>query len=297
MLYLIYILGEQGVASFAAVTPDEPVSSAVDHVPFKYIYPNLGNHWNDSSQSFSAPFTSQYFVSLSAGARTGSEVDYVLQANNEPFVNIRRASTSHNDPDMSGRDIIVSLNQFQTLHVASRGSAGLYSDNGLQSSISVFDLGDVMFDVEAFSVGRNQLLIGHAEPFPFNLELVNVGNNYNMLTNNFQAPFDGEYWLSFSTGVYQGEPAEMTLHINGAPYVHLIYNSTTHNGTDTVGRSILVELDQGDLVHLVNGDRKTSVSDALLQTSFSGFEYFPEHANEESIPMLNTESSLLVYRL
>ena len=142
--------------------------------------------------------------------------------------------------DTTSRDIAVQLSAFDVLNVASNGTSGLNSDSGLQTSISVFSVTDTMTGPVAFSVGRNQPLIGAADPFPFNVFLVNEGQDYDELRNEFIPPAPGIYFFSLSVGLFGAQACDLDLMVNDAKLVHLYRNSTTHDDVDTTGRSIML---------------------------------------------------------
>ena len=137
-------------------------------------------------------------------------------------------------------------------------------------------------DLVAFSVAREESVSGLIYPFPFTTILFLDGKSYDPTIHRFTAPSNGVYFFSFSVGLDAGKTAEFVLYKNFQPFAGIIRRSTTHNGTDTIGRSIMMELEQGDIIYLVNEAGQTARSSAMKETSFSGFKYEPRHRNPVS---------------
>ena len=253
-----------------------------DPVPFNVSRTNLGQHWNEATNSFQTSARSLYYVSMAAGPLANRPVDYVLTRNNEPIIRIMRGSTAHTGTiDTTSRDMILDISQGQELRLASRGNdSGLGGEMGhLETSLCVFDIRHAMAaPVIAFSVGRDQPLAGQTAPFPFNEILVNEGGYYDTFTNVFTAITRGYYFFHLSVGAIGGQTVDLIIERNSLPFMDVFRNSTAHNDVDTLGKSILVELNAGDTMYVSNGDNQFTWSSNLLETSFSGFEYETEAA-------------------
>jgi hypothetical protein len=141
------------------------------------------------------------------------------------------------------------------------------------------------FDPVAFSVARDTDTSGSANPLPFNIDIQNDKQYFNKATNKFMAPSSGTYYFSFSVGVMAGRGVDLILYKNNQAFVNIYRTSTSHNGVDTMSRSILMSLTRGDFVYLVNNNKPIR-SSSSLETSFSGFKYQPK---------LDTGVMLLLY--
>ena len=131
----------------------------------------------------------------------------------------------------------------------------------------------------AFSVAREDTVSGHLEPLPFSTFLYNTGLHYHPLTHIYTAPSDGVYYFSFSVGLIAHGPAEFGLYKNFEPFANIVRKSTIHNGTDTLGRAVMMRLEQGDMIYMVNEAGQTARSSTMMETSFSGFKYQPKHGH------------------
>ena len=133
---------------------------------------------------------------------------------------------------------------------------------------------------DVFSVARRNTVSGHLDPLVFNAELVNEGGHFDTSSHLFKAPTAGIYYFSVSVGLAGGLTAHVELQKNNQAFVNVIRNSTVHPGTETTSRSIMMSLEEGDTIHLVNhADQVAWSTETGLETSFSGFHYQPLHGN------------------
>ena len=135
-------------------------------------------------------------------------------------------------------------------------------------------------EMVAFSVARETTFSGSINPVQFDVTLYNEGFHYDDISHSFIAPSAGVYYFSYSLGLIAGGRARLTLYKNDEPFVNILRESTTHTGTDTIGRSVMMELNEYDTVHIGNPDGYTARSSELKETSFCGFKYEPKHGNQ-----------------
>ena len=225
-----------------------------------------------------------FYVAMDAGVIAGEPMNFVLMKSNKPFATCSHTYTVSGVTDSTGRDIILRINESETLHFTS--STGLYSNSwGTFINIAIFNIADLMsFDNDpvVFSVARNPILGGNVNPVPFNQILVNDYSHYDVSTNKFTAPSSGIYFFTFSSGVSGGLPVELMLYVNDVPFTSIIRESTARTGTDVIGRSIMMNLNKSDTVHIGNKRNTLVYSSQLLETSFAGFKYEPFHQNKVS---------------
>ena len=252
-----------------------------DPLPLSYNITIKGTQWDPDTYSFkitqSAP--GLYFVGLSVGARYETPVNYILYKSGRRFGGITRTSDIANAANIISHDFLIPLYAADTLHVSSQYR--MYSVyGGHQTSLSIFSLTHTMLDeTAAFCVASNHTISGYRKPVPFNTYLYNAGRHYNPLNHTYTAPSDGIYYFSFSVGLNAHREAEFVLYKNNKVYVNIIRRSTKHNGTDTIGRAVMMRLHRGDLIFMVNEAGQTARSSPMLETSFSGFRYQPKHRN------------------
>ena len=257
--------------------------SVVNPVPFDTVGANVGRMWDSDTHKFKAE-QGVFYVAMDAGVIGGKALNFVLQKSNKPFASCSHTYTVSYLTDSTGRDIILRLNESETLHFTS--STGLYSDSyGTYTNIAIFNIAEIMSsdnDPVVFSVARNSMLRGNINPMTFNQILFNDYSHFNVSTNKFTAPSSGIYFFTLSVGVTGGLPVELMLYVNDVPFTSIIRESTARSGTDVIGRSIMMNLNKSDTVHVGNKRNTLVYSSQLLETGFAGFKYEPIHHNKVS---------------
>ena len=258
--------------------------SASDPVTFDTVGANIGGMWDSHTHKFTMKAEQGvFYVGMNAGVIGTKALNFVLMKSN-----LRFSSCSHTYivsvwADSTSRDIILRLNESETLHFTS--STGLYSQNDVFTNIAIFNIVELMSpdnDPVVFSVARNSMLEGNVDPVTFNQILFNHNSHYDVSTNKFTAPSSGIYFFTLSVGVTGGLPVELMLYVNDVPFTSIIRESTARKGTDVIGRSIMMNLNKSDTVHVGNKRNTLAYSSQLLETSFGGFKYEPVHHNKVS---------------
>ena len=215
------------------------------------------------------------------GVYTRTQGDYTMVLSGQRYAGITRTSSAHNNIDAIGRDAITPLYAADTVHVSNGYRVYGDSRNYIETSVTIFSISNSMVDeMVAFSVARVDSFSGLANPVQFFQSLYNVGEHYNDYIHTFIAPSSGVYYFSYSVGLIAGGKANFTLYKDGEPYVNILRESTTHTGTDTMGRSVMMELEEFQTVHIGNPAGYTARSSSLKETSFCGFKYEPKHGNQ-----------------
>ena len=254
-----------------------------------FIFPSVitkrGEQWENLTSTYTVnEARGLYLVGLSVGVWNESPGDFRLVRSGQSFAGITRTSTFHNHTDTIGRDLIAQFYADETVHVLNNYDVLGY-DNGYETSISMFSISDSMVDeMVAFSVATHSssTSIDSAAPVQFNELLYDDGYNYDFFSHEFSAPSDGVYYFSFSVGLIGGGMANFILQKNNEPFATIIRESTSHNGTDTIGRSVMMVLEESDRVNIVNTVGLTARSSELKETSFCGFKYEPKSQDRVS---------------
>ena len=252
-------------------------TAAANPLPFAEIKTVSGNRWDNITHSFYiAEAQGLYFVGLTVGTTSRTPVNYTLVLSGQHFGGITRTSTAHDDNDQMGHDFLIHMFAADTMHVSSQYAVRTFTDV-LDTSLTIFSLSYRMVEsLVAFSVAREDSLSGLASPFPFTTNLY-ISLYYNPFSHRFTAPSDGIYFFSFSVGLDAGKTAEFILYKNSEAFAGIVRKSTTLTGTDTIGRSVMMNLEQGDIIYMVNEAGETARSSSMKETSFSGFKYEPRH--------------------
>ena len=252
-----------------------------DPLPLSNNITIKGSQWDPDRYSFNVTQSAAglYFVALSVGTEWNTPANYILHKSGRRFGGITRTSDIEDGGNVISHDFLIPLYAADTLHVSSQYIV-VSGYERLQTSLSIFSLTHTMLDdTAAFCVASNHTISGYRKPVPFNTYLYNAGRHYNPLKYTYTAPSDGIYYFSLSVGLNAHSEAEFVLYKNNKAYVNIIRNSTKHNGTDTIGRSVMMRLNQGDMVFMVNEAGLTARSSPMMETSFSGFKYQPKHRN------------------
>ena len=247
-----------------------------------FHFPNIktkrGDQWNDSTSVYTIQEArALYFVCLSVGAIGGAPADFTMVLSGQKYAGITSTSRNNNNVNTVSRDVMVPLYAADTIHVSSENQVWGAT---LETSVAIFSLSYSMRNErDAFAVAREDTFSGSANPVQFTSSIYNAGNFYNEFTHTAIAPSGGIYYFSFSVGLIAGGKANFTLYKNGQAFVNILHESTIHTGTDIRGRSVMMELEENDIVHIGNPAGYTVRSSSLKETSFSGFKYQPKHGN------------------
>ena len=83
-----------------------------------------------------------FYVAMDAGVIYRKALNFVLQKSNKPLASCSHTYTVQYSTDSTGRDIILRLNESETLHFTS--STGLYSDGNIYTNIAIFNIAELM---------------------------------------------------------------------------------------------------------------------------------------------------------
>ncbi|KAL2102306.1 hypothetical protein ACEWY4_001474 [Coilia grayii] len=141
-----------------------------------------------------------------------------------------------------------------------------------QLNVEVRNRPKVAFSASLYSSGNK--IFG---PFPGDTNLVfrtvftNDGDAYSPATGIFRAPIKGVYYIRF-TAFSTGKAARrVSLLKNGQPIVTITDNESSNYREESSSNAAVLELDQGDEVHLVLRAYHHVYDDQHHHTTFSGF--------------------------
>lgn len=235
-------------------------------VNYNDVLVNTATNFDSMTNKYTAPASDIYWFPASVGISAYDTMSYSL-VGGQYDVNIYRTNTAPTGPDTQSRDIIQAVEAGQELYVSS--SSPTYSNDRRQTMWGGVRLSSVFQQVIAFAVARDseQRSVGTIQ---FDRIYVNTGNGWDNTTNEFVAPRDGIYYLSFSAAVSIVYSLDVRLVRNGARIIKLWRGHQDQKGMDTLSRATLLSMTAGDRVklELVSGG---VYSDSSQQTSFSGF--------------------------
>ncbi|XP_029003190.1 uncharacterized protein LOC114853690 isoform X1 [Betta splendens] len=111
---------------------------------------------------------------------------------------------------------------------------------------------------------------------PFNTEITlvysrvftNIGGGYNPITGFFTAPVKGVYYFRFTAFSKGGEWMAVNLYHGGE---RLLHNSELNNGHGFIANALILQLEQGGLVHMRLQQNCGLYDDINTLNTFSGF--------------------------
>ena len=267
-----------------SASPTVQLTSAINPVTFDKVWANIGNMWDNNTHMFTMKKTEGiFYVGMDVGVLYKKPLDFVLQKSNQPFASCGHTYNSQLLDDTTGRDIVLRVNSMETLHFSS--STGISGNLFGKSNIGIFNIAELVSGDNGpalFSVASDAITNGAVDPVIFNQILVNDYSQYDVSSGKFTAPSSGIYYFTLSVGAAAQSPVEFMLYVNDVPFTSIIRESTAHAGTDVIGRSIMMYLNEADTVHIVNSEGKVAWSSELLETSFAGFKYDPAYGNKVS---------------
>ena len=243
--------------------------SASAPVQFENVTVNEGRSFNTNASSFVAPASGLYWFHLTATSPGNTMCDYRLVGTYHT-PNVLRAHTNYNNDTLS-RDALLKLEKGQVMYVTS--DYPLNPDGLSHSSWVGFSLDSAFDPLVAFVVGRvNPWSVNGL--IPFEVILIDTSHSWNRSNNTFVVPQAGVYFFTFLTGVTANNIISTSLRINGQSFVASRLSNNVHTGAETISRSTLALLYQGDMVSVFLESGQL-YSDIRYQSSFMGFLYSP----------------------
>jgi hypothetical protein len=126
----------------------------------------------------------------------------------------------------------------------------------------------------AWSIASETAHISAIDPPPFDIIFVNLGQGWNVATNTYTVQAAGVYYIHITAGIYTSYPTKLELVVNGVASVNVFRQSTQHITVDTRSRAFILRLAEGDVLKLRLPGGFATFSDALRETTFSGFRLY-----------------------
>ena len=261
-----------------SVTSTRTYITAMGIVPFDITYVNQGNGWNNETNEFIAPIRGTYFLSLTTQSYTSLRHIVEIQVNRVPLTLVT-ANNSNQFTDIFSNTFLVSLSSNDTVRIfLQEGYVGWGSVGFCDSLNFIGFLYKPIHGMQvAWSVHRTTSGVGPLEPFRFDYVMVNIGFGWSNANNILTVPISGVYYLNINANKVPSRKLNMQIMWNSKPYANLFADHTYHNGTETRGRAILTNLEQGDRLHIKLWNETEVYSDSYKQTSFSGFLLYPNY--------------------
>jgi hypothetical protein len=246
------------------------LTGAANVVGFDGLTSNVGNGFDLSTDTFTAPESGYYWISFSAAIQAEDEADVrLVGSTRQP--NIFRESTSLNGVDTTSRNELTVLTAGSSKLTLS-SDFPLYSDAGLQVSFSGFSLDSIMTTVVGFSFGLSNTDTT-AGRLIYDQIYVDTHSGWNTSTNSYIAPVDGTYFITLNAANDGVSPGFTDLYAAGSLLTRL-YHYSNATGPDSSSKSVIIQLTAGQQIYTTLTD-PNSYSDLRYQTSLLGFLYNP----------------------
>ncbi|ELT87900.1 hypothetical protein CAPTEDRAFT_188454, partial [Capitella teleta] len=238
---------------------------------------NAQDRFDLGTDTLYVPTTGMYFTSLCAGfvaketallrTRTVVAASYEL--------GLLRQSTAHESRDAQCRSGIQFFEKGARVNTRNDGESTL-SDDQFQTMWSSFSVTDSMLTDTTFAatITRNYNNLG---VMTFNDVYVNENAVYDEENQQYICGETGVYLFDLTVGLRAGQAVRVAIErtMTDPKQFELTRTSTSHDGLDTLGRTIVVNCQRNErvFVNLIYGELYGSEEDAV--TSFSGFQYKP----------------------
>ena len=250
-------------------------------VPWDVIIIDTVEGFDSSKSVFTVPESGLYLTHFSAGFPSYTPLSVSLGGTtNSP--NILMTENAFNGEMMTSRDDIQWWGKGQQVYLSSNYT--LNSDGMFQTSWSAVRIDNIMTPVVAFCLARtSDLGSSSSSPLPFTNALLAVGSALGVCTHQFIAPTYGTYFISFSVAMKAYSSSSyvrvyLRVDSNVRSMVYLD-NSMSSYEKDTSSNSVLLRLNEGDIVDLQyqSYNYYDHYSDEHYQTALTGFLYEPVH--------------------
>ena len=257
-------------------------SNTFVQMTYDKIIINEGNGWSVNANAFVAPKTGYYFFSFGVVASSAyhkSCLKLALTSNTSIYLvsNIIYETSVHNGVETARSSVMLSLNA--NIGVASYAYDEFnYNPNGLNSYAYMqgFFYNPSAGPKVAWSVVRKLgNFQGPSDPVQFDTILVNEGSPWNNASNIIIIPSSGLYLIDLTTYLsgHTGNGNEnVQVILNNNPVIVIRLNTVGFNDAITRSRSILIQLNVGDMLRVVVPTSGSSyISGNLGLHAFTGF--------------------------
>ena len=239
-------------------------------VSFNDIFETQQSNFNETTMSLfipASPALPLYWMHIAVDAPASTATTLFL-SDLSMSVNVNQTTTS----------VAVTLAMSGVVKVQPGAQLNLIASTNTSATFwSAYRIDNLFCPLIAFRVVRSTPLTTQSL-ITFDTVLVNEGNAWNSVVNDFVAPAGGIYMFSFSGGIRFQMGIVLNLFCNGVMIRRAGggYGDVFASGYDTLSRTALLSLKASDVVNLTLSQKSYLYSDSTnFQISFSGFYYSP----------------------
>ena len=184
-------------------------------------------------------------------------------------IKITQSHGSYDHPDSPSRNGLIDLQAGTTLSFLSS-----YLSQSLQWTS--FRLDNIMSQLYAFQVAKSSVATCCGQ-VTYDLVFLNIGSAWNIASNSFIAPRNGQYFISMSAGCFANQVFNLNVLVNGnvLQTTQNAASSKFSSGTDLHSVSKLFQFNLGDTLTTTIVYANLNSDLINLQTSLAGFLYSP----------------------
>ena len=246
------------------------------NIPFDNIYYQSSVLWNTPANVFIAPKGGLYYFSVSVGTTMGLVV-VSLRVNKNSAVQLY----SFCDDSTCGTETI---SQSSLLRINRGDEVSVYLETGtvfsdLRYQTSFFSfLYDTVFTKVAWSLQLTRVDTDKKEPLFFDVVLVNEGDGWNSVSQTYEVPIDGYYFVHFSALGCYSTTLNLQLLLNRKVMANIYQEATNADCVkriNTKGRDIILHLNKSDVLQMrLLNDGCVLTDERRKVFSFVGFRLF-----------------------
>ena len=231
---------------------------------------NVGNAWNLTTDTFTAPRNGIYVFSVSCGVRAGETFKVYIYLNSFVIFQLSSLNSEQNGTDVFSRTFAVSLSAGDTVHTY-LVNGNIFSSPAYQTSFAGFLYEPLNGRKVIWSVHQTNNINIEYNPFPFDDVNVNIGNGWNSSNNSFVAPFAGVYQLHLTATSMASSQIDFRLYWNNVAYANIYSTTTKYNMPVTRSRAIMIDAAAGDTFFIATSSSTRLSSNLYRLISFTGF--------------------------
>ena len=222
-----------------------------------------------------------YYKSQCDSVFFGVKIKIILNILNRSPSIVRTNTHFSNGTDTTSRDEILLLKS-QRSELSLSSKSALFSDAYFQTAFSGFFISNIVNPVVAFSFGLsnyfNAANLGNVlSNIPFDIINIDTHNGWSRASSVYNVPVAGVYVISLTSAAFAHERLFVALYVNNNAVAGLYFGSNNNNGIETLSRTVLINLNEGDQLDATLDKRfgGAAYSDIHCQTSMKGFLYNP----------------------
>ena len=254
-----------------------PVPQGVGRLRFANVITQHGaTVYNSGTAEIRCPISGVLFIALTVGLEAQQPVNIFLRGGTQQPV-LSSLSTHSNGTTMLSRQYLVQCDVTDAFYFE-------ITDGMIDSDLVTLSTSLTVRLCEAeraiaFAVYRSSRLGLELSPLvpeglPVAFPVVAFDTAGALQGGVYTITSAGAYYFYVSTGAQRLQAVGVRLMLNNVPVLELRRDSTSHNGVETLGRGVLLDVRRGDVLFVSKLKESFMYSDIGLHTSFFGMKIY-----------------------